>query len=255
MKTLRTITWGFFTGSAALVLLLGVGSPARSADKLSTQAVSPSAKTMTIQRKSITVAPVKVAPALQAAHASELKRIGAMIAQGKPTAEIRSRWSMLVSKMRSEGKDIDVNSLIQMVIRQSYLETNKDLQYHAEKVRYYNDLKVSIREELNETRRLMAASKGIQPSAAVRQKVYSLKPTSFKRLVVRQGRPLRSKADYELYIKKLESQLATVGDDAQLANIDIQNALQKQQQTMQTMSNVSKMLHDTAMAVIRKMGG
>lgn len=49
----------------------------------------------------------------------------------------------------------------------------------------------------------------------------------------------------------LEEQLATVGDDAQLANIDLQNALQKQQQTLQTMSNVSKARHDIAMASIR----
>ncbi len=56
------------------------------------------------------------------------------------------------------------------------------------------------------------------------------------------------------FIKDMEEQLSTVGDDAQLANIDLQNALQKQQQTLQTMSNVSKMLHDTAMAVIRKIG-
>jgi len=52
----------------------------------------------------------------------------------------------------------------------------------------------------------------------------------------------------------LEQKLQTVGDDAQLANIDLQNSLQKQQQTLQTMSNVSKMLHDTAMSVIRNMG-
>ena len=45
------------------------------------------------------------------------------------------------------------------------------------------------------------------------------------------------------------------GDDAQLANVDLQNMLQKQQQTLQTMSNISKSLHDTAMSVIRKMGG
>ncbi len=45
-----------------------------------------------------------------------------------------------------------------------------------------------------------------------------------------------------------------VGDDAQLANMDLQNMLQKQQQTLQMMSNISKMLHDTAMAVIRKIG-
>ena len=55
-------------------------------------------------------------------------------------------------------------------------------------------------------------------------------------------------------IVKWEQKLSTVGEDAQLANIDLQNALQKQQQVLQTLSNVSKMLHDTAMAIIRKIG-
>jgi hypothetical protein len=63
-----------------------------------------------------------------------------------------------------------------------------------------------------------------------------------------------SKEQLENYIADLEQQLKTVGDDAQLANIDLQNILQKQQQTLQTLSNVSKMLHDTAMAIIRKIG-
>jgi chromosome segregation ATPase len=58
----------------------------------------------------------------------------------------------------------------------------------------------------------------------------------------------------EKAIDDLEEQLANVGDDAQLANTDLQNWLQKQQQTLQTLSNVSKMLHDTAMAIIRKIG-
>lgn len=56
------------------------------------------------------------------------------------------------------------------------------------------------------------------------------------------------------YIEQLETALQTVGDDAQLANIDLQNMLQKQQQTIQMLSNISKVLHDTAMAIIRKMG-
>ncbi|MCH8203246.1 MAG: hypothetical protein IH996_09085 [Proteobacteria bacterium] len=55
-------------------------------------------------------------------------------------------------------------------------------------------------------------------------------------------------------IVKWEQKLSAAGDDAQLANIDLQNMLQKQQQTLQTISNVSKMLHDTAMAIIRKIG-
>ncbi|KKK45560.1 hypothetical protein LCGC14_0853590 [marine sediment metagenome] len=37
-------------------------------------------------------------------------------------------------------------------------------------------------------------------------------------------------------------------------NIDLQSALQKQQQTLQMLSNVSKMLHDSSMSIIRKIG-
>ncbi len=64
-----------------------------------------------------------------------------------------------------------------------------------------------------------------------------------------------TRAGLDAYIKQLEEKLNSVGDDAQLANVDLQNMLQKQQQTLQMVSNISKMLHDTAMAVIRKVGG
>jgi hypothetical protein len=52
-----------------------------------------------------------------------------------------------------------------------------------------------------------------------------------------------------------ENKLQTLHGDAQLANADLQNMLQKQQQTLQMMSNISKLLYDTATSVIRKMGG
>ncbi len=45
------------------------------------------------------------------------------------------------------------------------------------------------------------------------------------------------------------------GDDHQLANVELQNMLQKQQQTLQLASTIAKNLHDSAMAVIRKIGG
>jgi len=43
-------------------------------------------------------------------------------------------------------------------------------------------------------------------------------------------------------------------DDAPLRNIDLMSSLQQHQQTLQMMSNVSKMLRDTALSVTRKIG-
>jgi hypothetical protein len=51
-----------------------------------------------------------------------------------------------------------------------------------------------------------------------------------------------------------EEELNAIGYDSQLANIDLQDALQKRQQYLQMISNVSKMTHDTAMSIIRNMG-
>jgi hypothetical protein len=45
------------------------------------------------------------------------------------------------------------------------------------------------------------------------------------------------------------------GDDSQLANIELQQVLQKQQQSIQMISNVSKSVNDTALAEVRKIGG
>lgn len=64
---------------------------------------------------------------------------------------------------------------------------------------------------------------------------------------------ITTKEQFDAEIQKWESELSSVGDDAQLANVDLQNWLQKQQQVLQMLSNISKVTHDTAMAIIRKM--
>jgi chromosome segregation ATPase len=98
---------------------------------------------------------------------------------------------------------------------ESYRGQQEDLAEFARRVEYFNEKKKRLRAQIEEAREQRWQASEIVP---------------------------------------MEVQLATVGEDAQLANIDLQNALQRQQQTLQTMSNVSKMLHDTAMAIIRKIG-
>jgi hypothetical protein len=55
-------------------------------------------------------------------------------------------------------------------------------------------------------------------------------------------------------VKAWEQKMSSLGDDAPLANGDLQNNLHQQQQTLQLLSNVSKAVHDTALATIRRIG-
>jgi hypothetical protein len=53
--------------------------------------------------------------------------------------------------------------------------------------------------------------------------------------------------------KDWEEQLNTIGDDAQLADIDLQNVLEKQQQIVEMLSRMSQTMSDTAQGIIRNM--
>ena len=119
---------------------------------------------------------------------------------------------------------MDVNALVLWIVRESYLSATEDLRFAAEKVRYFNEQKRALRNLLEAARSCGWAR--CRSEAAVREQ-----------------------------IQRWEEALASIGDDAQLANVDLQNILQQQQQTLRMISNVSKLLHDTAFAVIRKIGG
>ena len=111
----------------------------------------------------------------------------------------------------------DINESVQWVLRESYLSNTEDLRSFAEKVKFFNEVKKQVRDELHRAREALG--------------------------------------EVDSHIKGLEDKLNSVGDDAQLANVDLQNMLHKQQQTLQMMSNISKQVHDTALSLIRKIGG
>jgi len=103
------------------------------------------------------------------------------------------------------------------VLHESYVSSTEDLRSYAEKVKFFNDVKKQVRDELHGARGALG--------------------------------------EVDSHIQDLEDKLASLGDDAQLARIDLQNVLQMQQQALQMMTNVSKMMHDTASSLIRKIGG
>ncbi len=72
--------------------------------------------------------------------------------------------------------------------------------------------------------------------------------------MIKSGKKCSSMAELDDYIKELENKMSSIGDDAQLSNVDLQTVLEKQQELIKTLSNLGKLLHDTALAIIRKIG-
>jgi hypothetical protein len=52
----------------------------------------------------------------------------------------------------SIGSNMDVNALVQWVLRESYLQTTEDLRSYAEKVKYFNTCKKLVRDALKSLR-------------------------------------------------------------------------------------------------------
>lgn len=174
------------------------------------------------------------------------------------------------------GDEADVDALVQTVLRQSYLEATEDLRDYAEKVSTYNRQKKAVRAYLSALRKFkanvfaVARERGVdlcranEKDVAILTEVLEKAATSHNvgaieyELCVPDRVPAAAVKNLDMLeaeIAHWEERLNTIGDDAQLANVDLQNMLQKQQQILQMMSNISKASHDTAMSIIRKIGG
>jgi len=98
----------------------------------------------------------------------------AAVAGTNPSA-LESRWGEYIADMQTGGVPMDINALIQAVLREAYLETNKDLQFYADKVRYYNDVKEGIRSELTTARQYQSSLSEYAPTGDVQVK--TIEPT------------------------------------------------------------------------------
>ena len=137
-------------------------------------------------------------------------------------------WSTLVNTLGRKNIPVDINELIAFVLRESYLQTSRDLKNHADKVKSRHDQIAEARREIANLRDQLARLPSGKPDL-----------NAVKRAALTKS------------LRQWEEKLSKLNDDAELANIDMQKVLQKQQQTLQMISNISKQLHDTAMAIIR----
>lgn len=176
--------------------------------------------------------PVQLPGQLTPQEQEGLREIATLI-MAKNLTGANNRWATLLAGLNQKNVPVDISELIQYVLRESYLQTSRDLQQYADKVKQINAQKERLRQEIDNLRQQLQRASALRPP---------------------QPPPPVSTLQLTNSIKQFEQKLASIGDDAQLANIDLQNMLQKQQQMLQTLSNISKQLSDSAMAVIRKIG-
>jgi hypothetical protein len=181
-----------------------------------------------------------------------LGEIGSLLAADPNSKRAQQQWHSLIRKTGVQPA-MDVNALVKWVMRDSYLQASSELQSYADKLKYFLEQKKTLRGEIRRVREHIQkfSSEGKMQSSPV---VFVPDDRLSKAGLVPPGKPIATKASLAAYLEKLEKSLASTSDDEQLADVDLQNVLQKQQQTLQMLSNISKSLHDTAMATIRKIG-
>ena len=159
----------------------------------------------------------------------KLLEIVELLKDGQDFSAIEKDWKKFVKKIDKSYLLVDINQIIQQVLRASFLEGQNDLIFYAKRVNHYNSVKNDIR--------------GLQKKLQLRIDYCSS---------LEGEKCPYSIEDLMNELARWKEQLEEIGDDAELANIDLQNMLQKQQQTIQTVSAIAKVLYDTAIGVIRK---
>lgn len=156
----------------------------------------------------------------------QLQSFAKRLANDPNSKKLKNDWAQVVkdiTKQKSLRNSMNVNEMVMIVMRDSIVNQNKDKQYFLKKLQKYNAMGKELSQYLKDLQ-----DKAKKQSGA-------------------------KKAGIEQRIHTKENELQTLGEDAQLVNIDLQNTLQRLQQTIQMMSNISKQLHDTAMAIIRNL--
>jgi hypothetical protein len=152
---------------------------------------------------------------------------------------------------------LDTNALIQAVLRETYMETVKELQDYADKVKFYNESKKAVRTHLTSLRRMHttllrdAVDARIAPVPLKRFTVTGANDGVSWEVESTEEGVAETEGELTAYVESLEQTLSTLREEETLATTDLQKTLQNQQQTLGMISTISNVSQDTAMLVIR----
>ncbi len=180
-----------------------------------------------------------------------------------------AQWrSTLESYLSRDVAGENILEMLHYVMKQSLKEQSEDKKYWIQKLKMQNDLRKALSDMLKEladaSKRLSAqnGAGGRTGSSPERGTLHTVEapvliespaiPRPGSDNTIRWERRKLDRASLQAQIERVERRLAAAGKDEEMAKVNLQNVLQKRQQALQTLSHVSKMFHDSAMSVIRK---
>lgn len=202
--------------------------------------------------------PVALPPSLPPNVVAGLNAVVLQLRRGNREAA-RNQWERAVQVYvaREGPSGYDINAMMQHVLRESHRETLEAMRNQAARLRYYNQWKKTLRDHLSDTRDAVERFHGHGAPLAINVAVVATYPGPYRpgaaKPKFRWTSRKMNRGALKAYIRDIEKRMSTLGNESQLANLELQSMRQKRQRFLATMSNVSKMMHDTAMSVIRNM--
>ncbi len=160
------------------------------------------------------------------------------------TKDAERNWSLFVSNLNTDGASADIHTILNWVLRQSYVEGTSDLQAQAEKVRFCNEQKKAIRKYIGEVRDYRTSLKEYLRTFEVQEYAKGNSPWRYG------AKKKIPKSEVDRYLAEAEEYYSTASGRQQAANKDLLAALKRDQRTNKSISRTSKSMHDAILAIL-----
>jgi hypothetical protein len=232
-----------------------------------------------IQKQDVKIKMERLSSALKPSARQKVVRaaraIEGQIFASRGKVDVRAAAVSSVQKQFGQLPPRDMDTLVSLVMFELWKSEDEALREMTDEIKKMNQLKEKQKDYIHRLNRQKAAmkeglkeqsGKGTAPRLVQKQvavQKMSLETARTRRLNIQYNktpvlpapRDPRSMSDSDLQAEILttEARLKTLQDMSQLDQLSLQDAMQKQQQLIQTISNIMKNEHDTMKAIIRNL--
>jgi len=175
-------------------------------------------------------------------------RVAQLYRQGK-SQDAKALWLKL-ARANAKGHSVaDLYAVARWIMRDAYLVGAPELSARAVQAGASRELHSAIRRYIAELKDALLKF----PGASGAKVTVPLKTVVNGQLASSGSKPM-TRSELQSHIANMGQESAKAADKSKTDLQNLQNAMQKEAQLLQLLSTVSKMMHDTCMAIIRDVG-